>query len=683
MPPPPDDEPDDDGTVMLPSPAGGGRLPPPSLPVAPPAVDRHESPHTHTPTLNPALVPGDTPAGGNALPLGTRIGEFTLTRVIGEGGFGIVYEAHDSWLERRVAVKEYMPAELAERTDDLQVACLSEDDEELFRRGLQSFINEAKILARFDHPSLVKVYRFWEANGTAYMVMPYYEGPTLLDALRTLRRVPEEDWLLRLLDPLTHALAVIHEQHVYHRDIAPDNILLLDGSGRPLLLDFGAARRVITDANQQRAPTAIVKPGYAPVEQYSDMTMKQGPWSDVYALAAVLHYAVTGKKPPAAIARLAGDAYQPLAAQALPGFSARFLEAIDRALAVRPEERTQGMDALRADLGLPPLPRDATGLLLPAGGSQPGSEADAAEVLALRGGRTLSRVETAALRTARGVDWAAVGPSAGADAAAAEAAAGRRRRTALIAGIGLVLALAGGTAAWWWRSSGGPEVVADAGGPGNAASGTGGASGTAPGTVPGTAASPAASPATATPLGRIDVLAEFRRVRDAGTPGHDVTVTMRRPAFRIAANDILAMTVSSSHDGYLYVLAHSPDDVLLRYFPHVIVQANTVKRGVPFDVPRPVRDPSSGELHDGITLTEPAGRGHVLAIVSRYPRDFSALGQRRDSVYPIYPTGPEGAALRQRLGEDTPLYAGRPICPEGITCTDEYAAALVPFDVVP
>ncbi|MBL8302414.1 MAG: serine/threonine protein kinase, partial [Ideonella sp.] len=323
----------------------------------------------HAPTLSAdAIAAGPAPVG-NALPVGTYLGEFELTDVIGEGGFGIVYLAKDHSLQRRIALKEYMPSSLAERTSGMQVSSLSEEDEETFRKGLDSFINEARLLAQFDHPSLVKVHRFWEANGTAYMVMPFYEGPTLKDVLRNMPGPPDEAWLRGLLEPLTEVLAVIHGQQCYHRDIAPDNILLLAGSGRPLLLDFGAARRVIGDANQ--ALTVILKPGYAPVEQYAEVPgMKQGPWTDVYALAAVVYFAITGKKPPPAVGRLLNDQYVPLVQQAAGRYTEAFLSAIDRALVVKPSERTQNIDAFRAALGFGALARDAAGALSNTNGTQ-------------------------------------------------------------------------------------------------------------------------------------------------------------------------------------------------------------------------------------------------------------------------------------------------------------------------
>ncbi|HUL65836.1 MAG TPA: serine/threonine-protein kinase [Burkholderiaceae bacterium] len=295
------------------------------------------------------------PGSGNALPPGTHLGEFEITGLVGVGGFGIVYLAYDHVLERKVAVKEYMPAALATRADSSTVIVRSARQEEAFQAGLRSFINEAKLLARFDHPSLVKVYRFWDANGTAYMVMPFYEGVTLKATLKALPRPPDEAWLKNLLRPLLDALALLHNDHVYHRDIAPDNILMLEGApledAQPLLLDFGAARRVIGDLTHDL--TAILKPGYAPVEQYADVaSMKQGPWTDIYALASVVYFAITGKAPEPSVARLINDPMVPLATSAAGRYSAQFLRGIDKALSVKPQERPQSIAELRTWLGL-------------------------------------------------------------------------------------------------------------------------------------------------------------------------------------------------------------------------------------------------------------------------------------------------------------------------------------------
>lgn len=288
--------------------------------------------------------------GGNAFPVGARLGEFEITGLLGEGGFGIVYLAWDSSLERQVALKEYMPSSFASRSSTMQVAVTSERDADTFQAGLRSFVNEARILAQFDHPSLIKVYRFWEANGTAYMVMPYYEGSTLKHTLQARSAPVDEAWLLALLAPLLDTLALIHQHQCFHRDIAPDNIMMLQ-SNRPLLLDFGAARRAI--GGMQQAFTVIFKQNYAPIEQYAEMPgMTQGPWTDLYALASVVHFAIAGTAPPPAVSRLVQDPYVPLATRFADRFSARFLAAIDHALAVRPEARPQSAAALRTLLGL-------------------------------------------------------------------------------------------------------------------------------------------------------------------------------------------------------------------------------------------------------------------------------------------------------------------------------------------
>jgi serine/threonine protein kinase len=178
-----------------------------------------------------APLRSDTP---NALGPGTRLGEFELLKVIGIGGFGIVYLAIDHTLEREVAIKEYMPASLAGRTETLRVSLRSHSDAESFAMGLKSFINEAKLLARFDHPSLLKVHRFWEANGTAYMAMPVLRGRTIKEVRAEMGGPPEEAWMLGVMRPLLGAIETLHREEVYHRDIAPDNIQIEpDGRAAP------------------------------------------------------------------------------------------------------------------------------------------------------------------------------------------------------------------------------------------------------------------------------------------------------------------------------------------------------------------------------------------------------------------------------------------------------------------
>ncbi len=285
----------------------------------------------------------------DALPAGTRLHEFEVLSVIGQGGFGIVYLAHDQALDRQVAIKEYMPSSMAVRTRECSVAVRSSRDKDTFAAGLRSFINEARLLARFDHASLLKVHQFWEAQGTAYMVMPYYAGTTLGHLLKQggkEGKVPNEAQLRAVLMPLLDALSQMHAADCFHRDIAPDNILILPDQ-QPLLLDFGAARHVIKDMS--RAPTVILKNGYAPVEQYGEMPdMRQGAWTDLYALGAVMQYAITGRTPPQAVTRFLQDKREALAVTAAGRYSDAFLRAIDRSLAVLPKDRPQNVHEMRA-----------------------------------------------------------------------------------------------------------------------------------------------------------------------------------------------------------------------------------------------------------------------------------------------------------------------------------------------
>ena len=326
---------------------------------------------THPPTLCKPSVPSSG-TDHDALPPGTRFGEFEILRVLGVGGFGIVYLAQDHSLEREVALKEYMPASLAARGAGPQITVRSSSFAETYAIGLRSFINEARLLARFDHPSLVKVYRFWEDNATAYMVMPFLQGVTLRDARRGMPHAPDEAWIRSVLTPILSALELLHREGVYHRDIAPDNILL-PRDGPPVLLDFGAARRVISDRTQSL--TAILKPSYAPIEQYAEMTqLRQGPWTDIYALGAVVHYLLFGVPPAPATARAVQDDGDATESRIVPGVSPRFLEAMSWMLAIRPNQRPQSGEQLRAVLDgraeIPPRGRPGTtvpGALAPSG----------------------------------------------------------------------------------------------------------------------------------------------------------------------------------------------------------------------------------------------------------------------------------------------------------------------------
>jgi serine/threonine protein kinase len=247
----------------------------------------------------------------DALGPGTRLLEFEVLRVLGTGGFGIVYLARDHVLQRDIAIKEYMPATLARRGDGAAVVLRGGTAglAQTFAKGLESFLGEARLLASFDHPALVKVHRFWRGNDTAYMAMPYYPGRTLKDVRLEMPAAPSVAWLKGLIEPVLGALEQLHAHGVCHRDIAPDNILVLP-DGRPVLLDFGCARRAVAGGSQWF--TAHLKPQFAPLEQYADEgSVGQGSWTDLYSLGATLYFVVTGRAPAASVARAACDTLPP------------------------------------------------------------------------------------------------------------------------------------------------------------------------------------------------------------------------------------------------------------------------------------------------------------------------------------------------------------------------------------
>ena len=587
---------------------------------------------------------------GNGLPVGTRLGEFELTALLGEGGFGIVYLAIDHSLERRVALKEYMPSVLAARSANSQVQVKSERHRETFEAGRKSFVNEARLLASFDHPSLVKVYRCWEANGTAYMVMPFYEGKTLKALLREMASPPDEAWLRNLLGPLTEALAVIHNESCYHRDIAPDNVMMLAGTQRPLLLDFGAARRVIGDMTQ--ALTVILKPGYAPVEQYAESPgMKQGPWTDVYALAAVVYYAIVGKTPPPSVGRLLGDSYVPLVEQAAGRYSAAFLAAIDHALVVRPEARTQDIAQLRIELGL-------VGGPLAAGGA--GAVAGAA-ALPVPPGLAPRRP--------------APSPAAGSTAVASPAAAAPRRNTALAAG-GVAVALIGlAVGAYLWLSPS-PKIATtpDAASAAAAAALTPTPTRTTTQPTPPATQLPVAAPpaAAATTSTAFDVGGEFDRVVQAQSAGFMLQAQAVKPKMLIGRDD-LAFSVQSERDGFLYVLAYGSDGALTLLYPNTESGSLKIRKGQTLKLPQP---PIVFET------TEPAGAGLLLVMVSARQRDHTALAPRKEGPFRHFPTGADAARIAAMHPEIKPLLAGRASCPTASPCDDEFGAAVIQVETV-
>lgn len=281
----------------------------------------------------------------NALPNATLLLEYRLEGVLGAGGFGMTYLAWDTHLEKHVAIKEYLPTDLAIRALDGSVVPVATEHEYDYKWGLERFIQEARTLARFSHPHIVRVNRYFEANGTGYMVMDYEKGESLNQMLRRAAAL-DEPGLREILMPLLDGLQAVHAAGFLHRDIKPSNIFLRE-SGGPVLLDFGAARAAVGGAT--RSMTAVLTPGYAPLEQYAS-DARQGPWSDLYALAGVLYRAIVGESPPDAVSRLKDDRVQHRLADATARMSAPFVKAIEWALAIDEKRRPQNVSEWRSAL---------------------------------------------------------------------------------------------------------------------------------------------------------------------------------------------------------------------------------------------------------------------------------------------------------------------------------------------
>ena len=275
-----------------------------------------------------------------ALPTRTVLNhQFVVGRVLGKpGGFGVTYLGWDMTLETRVAVKEFLPRELAARSNDrVSVIPYSKEEGESFKFGLAQFLQEARTLARFDHANVVRVRAFFEENDTAYLVMDYYEGTSLNRYLEQKGgRIPEK-LALDIMMPILDGLREVHEKGFLHRDIKPHNIYLTR-KARPILLDFGAARFAMGE--RSRSLSVLLTPGYAPYEQYHRKG-QQGSWTDIYACGATLYRMVTGNTPPEATEREKEDALLP--PDRMVNVSRGFQTAVLQALATEPDDRPQTM----------------------------------------------------------------------------------------------------------------------------------------------------------------------------------------------------------------------------------------------------------------------------------------------------------------------------------------------------
>ena len=279
----------------------------------------------------------------HALPKGYGLGRYSIEAVLGAGGFAITYLAQHVVLDQKVAIKEYLPDECGLRIEGRTTVRAKRGEEEEFAWGLDRFTDEARTLSKFSHPSIAPVTDIFEANGTAYMVMPYQEGESLEVRLGRDGTLPEGE-LRKLLDPLLDALTLVHASNILHRDIKPSNIFIRT-DGTPMLLDFGNARQAL--GTKSRSLTATLTPGYAPNEQYVTRG-NQGPWTDVYSLGATLYKAIVGNVPPEAPERAMKDSYVPAITAAKGRYSPALLEAIDKSLAFQPGDRPQDIGAFRS-----------------------------------------------------------------------------------------------------------------------------------------------------------------------------------------------------------------------------------------------------------------------------------------------------------------------------------------------
>lgn len=288
-----------------------------------------------------------------ALPSGYRLEQYEFRKVLSLGAYGIKYQAFDHESERQVAIKEYLPDAVAARRDDTSVVPRSSADKQAFDVGLGRFLDEARMQARLEHANLVQVHRALRANGTGYVIMDYVEGETLAQLLERRSILAEED-LNAIIGPILGPLELLHQHGFLHQDIRPGNIVVRD-DGTPVLLEIGGSRQVHGGARQTfgdrtRAPSlATPTAGFSALEQYSSRS-RLGPWTDIYALGAVMYACISGRPPPDAPSRVIDDELVPAAEAARSSYDESTLNAIDQALAVPAGERPSSVAAWRSHL---------------------------------------------------------------------------------------------------------------------------------------------------------------------------------------------------------------------------------------------------------------------------------------------------------------------------------------------
>ena len=291
----------------------------------------------------------------DALPRGEELGDYVIESILGHGGFGITYLARDTNLGSDVALKEYLPQTIAGRNGATRIVPNPNAKNAIkdYHWGLTEFLREAQSLAKFKHANIVRVLRFMEANGTAYMAMEYEKGHSLSGILKDKpdRRLNENE-LLRIFLPVLNGLGAVHQTGMLHLDIKPDNIYIRE-DGTPMLIDFGSARQAIIEADHAQKIT--LTHGFAPIEQYPDKG-KQGPWTDLYALGASMYFCISGKRPPVSIDRYQMllkhhvDTMTPAIKLGEGRYPRYLLECIDWALQIYSKDRPKTAQALQDGL---------------------------------------------------------------------------------------------------------------------------------------------------------------------------------------------------------------------------------------------------------------------------------------------------------------------------------------------
>jgi len=276
------------------------------------------------------------------LPIGFQLESYRIVKHLSNGGFSIVYLAHDD-KEQQVAIKEYLPAALALRADGQLVPSISPDNQATFRYGMRRFFEEGRSLASISHPNVVRVLNFFRANDTVYMVMHYEHGHTLQEYIRARPSGCKESFIRHVFSLLMNGLREVHKNKLLHLDLKPANIYIRN-DGSPLLLDFGAVRQTLTDGKAQLKP--MYTPGFASPEHYGDLS-ELGPWSDIYSIGASMYACITAQQPQPADQRVKDEQLKPAKRVGGGRYSNQLLESIDWCLRLNHLERPQSVFTLQ------------------------------------------------------------------------------------------------------------------------------------------------------------------------------------------------------------------------------------------------------------------------------------------------------------------------------------------------